>query len=472
MEHAKEAIRRTLADVKVYLSQDSPRKISEADTKANFIEPLVAALGWEGIGVVTREYYVKDSQEFIDYVMFGPNGPLLAIEAKSLQTPLTDKFAAQLIQYCAVQGIEWAALTNGRDLQFFNTFLKPDLSAKRILQLDLLAFNSDAEYDALFENIWQLSRESMTTTKGVHAWLHQRRLDQSLRDLLLNPSSSTIRHLRRALASTEIKATPQEISQWFRSHLGIASSKVPIPQDQTKETMVTTGESEDLQGAKKVAQEVTTVSADLLSQALVSLQQVIRARWGDTVWRVTKHYEAASADGQTFIAVKRRSGKLLIGLSLPADSSYALEYPNQGEFNWGRVTGLYEASRDSDLDEKFLQLADEARTHALDIQRGHSHYGVQLSDLLNAGLLDPGARLILTSGKREIAEAVLSHHGTIVHNNSEYTSPSSKIFAQLIAPNRTSLNGWTHWLAEGKSGRKRLADYREQYLKLKNEIGD
>ena len=75
--------------------------------------------------------------------MAGPSGPLLAIEAKPLQTDLTDKHAAQLIQYCAVEGIEWAALTNGRELQFFNTFLKPDLAAKRVLRLDLLAFNSD-----------------------------------------------------------------------------------------------------------------------------------------------------------------------------------------------------------------------------------------------------------------------------------------------------------------------------------------
>ncbi len=166
MENAKEAVRQTLDQVKAFLAQESPPKLSEADTKANFIEPIIAALGWEGIGVVTREYYVRNSQEFIDYVMAGPHGPLLAIEAKPLRTDLSDKHAAQLVQYCAVEGIEWAALTNGRELQFFNTFLKPDLAAKRVLRLDLLAFNSDAEFDALFAQVWQLSRESMTPRRG------------------------------------------------------------------------------------------------------------------------------------------------------------------------------------------------------------------------------------------------------------------------------------------------------------------
>jgi hypothetical protein len=159
--------------------------------------------------------------------MAGPKGRLLAIEAKPLQTDLTDKHTAQLIQYCAVEGIEWAALTNGRELQFFNTFLKPDLAAKRVLRLDLLAFNSDEEFAALFAQVWQLSRESMTTPTGVRTWLHQRRMDAAIREHLLNPSSGTIRQLRKALTEAEIAATPQDLVQWFRAHLVAAIPTLP-----------------------------------------------------------------------------------------------------------------------------------------------------------------------------------------------------------------------------------------------------
>ena len=87
-------------------------------------------------------------------------------------------------------------MTNGRELQFFNSFLKPDLAAKRVLRLDLLAFNTDAEFDALFSQIWQLSRASMTTPSGVRTWLNQRRLDTALRAILLDSSSPAIRQLR------------------------------------------------------------------------------------------------------------------------------------------------------------------------------------------------------------------------------------------------------------------------------------
>jgi hypothetical protein len=67
VDDAKDTINRTLSEVKTFLAQEAPPRLSEADTKAHFIEPLVRALGWEGIGVVTREYYVRNSQEFIDY---------------------------------------------------------------------------------------------------------------------------------------------------------------------------------------------------------------------------------------------------------------------------------------------------------------------------------------------------------------------------------------------------------------------
>lgn len=231
-DQTRQVIHPTLTAVKQFLAQEAPPKLSEADTKANFIEPILGSLGWAGIGVVVREYYVKNSQEFIDYVMSDKGRPLLAIEAKALQADLSEKAAAQLVQYCVVEGIEWAALTNGRELRFFNTYLKGDLAAKLVLRLDLLAFNSDAEYDALFDQIWLLSRESMTTPSGVGTWLEQRRMDQALRAHLLNSASPVVRALRKYLGESDVKATPEAISQWFRAQL--STNITPLPPQGTR----------------------------------------------------------------------------------------------------------------------------------------------------------------------------------------------------------------------------------------------
>lgn len=228
MDRGKEAVAQTLAEVKSFLAQESPPRLSEADTKAHFIEPLIRALGWEGIGVVTREYYVRNSQEFIDYLLKGQAGPLIAIEAKTIQAELIDKHAAQLVQYCAVEGIEWAVLTNGRELHLFNTFLKRDLAAKRVMRLDLLAFNSDDEFNSVFAQLWKLSREEMTTPSSVRSWMHQRRMDSKLRELLVNPGSSIIRHLEEVLLDVEIQATSQDLTQWFNAVLAAGPTLVMI----------------------------------------------------------------------------------------------------------------------------------------------------------------------------------------------------------------------------------------------------
>ncbi len=228
VDNAASAIHQTLTEVKAFLAQEAPPKLSEADTKAYFIEPILRALGWVGIGVVTREYYVRNSQEFIDYVLRGPSSLVMAIETKKLQDDLTDKHAAQLIQYCAVEGIEWAALTNGRELQFFNTFLKRDLAAKRVMHLDLLAFNSDEEFVGIFAQLWQLSLAQMTAPSGVRTWMHQRRMDASLRQILANPGSAVMAHLRAQLAEAEIPATEQDLVAWFRGNLS-ARAGILVP---------------------------------------------------------------------------------------------------------------------------------------------------------------------------------------------------------------------------------------------------
>jgi hypothetical protein len=217
-----------LSEVRSFLSQEFPPRLSEADTKAYFIEPLIRALGWDGIGIVTREYYVRNSQEFIDYLLKGESGPQIAIEAKTIQTDLVDKHAAQLVQYCAVEGIEWAVLTNGRELHLFNTFLKRDLAAKRVMRLDLLAFNSDDEF-VIFAQLWQLSRTEMTTPSAVRSWMHQRRMDAKLRELLINPGSSVVQHLEGMLEDAEIQATAQDLTQWFTAVLATGPNLVMMP---------------------------------------------------------------------------------------------------------------------------------------------------------------------------------------------------------------------------------------------------
>lgn len=131
----KTSIRVRLEQARDYLAQPNAPQLTEADTKEEIINPIVRCLGWSGFGTVQREYHVRRANQFIDYLLSYGTDKLMAVEAKPLQTDLSDRFAAQLVQYCSVEGIEWAALTNGRELEFFNTFLNGDLAEKRVFQI-------------------------------------------------------------------------------------------------------------------------------------------------------------------------------------------------------------------------------------------------------------------------------------------------------------------------------------------------
>lgn len=471
MERAKSDVRRTLDEVKGFLAQESPPKLTEADTKANFIEPIVAALGWTGIGSVTREYYVKNSQEFIDYVMRGPSTLLLAVEAKALQADLTDKAAAQLIQYCAVEGIEWAALTNGRELQFFNTFLKPNLAAKRILSLDLLAFNNDEEFDALFLQLWQLSRQSMTTPTGVRSWLNQRRMDATLRGILFDPSSPATRQLRKALQQAEITATPQDIVQWFRGHLGTPITVLARPEASgghrakppTPHQLVhldSPAESTAPDNFDPSSTHVLSGAGEQLVPLFEALREAVTARVPSTAWRSLKWYVAAEAEGKTYLAVKRRGGALLVGLTLPPSASAPTLQNNATAFNWSRITKVARLSSASDITDELLSFVELAASHARHATSRKQHHGITIRDLITAGLIHAGETAVLAKATEDLASATITGMGTILWQGQEYPSPSDRAFAALMG--RQSLNGWTSWFLERPDGRKSLADLRTQ----------
>jgi hypothetical protein len=226
-QQSAQVIRQTLTSIKQFLAQEAPPKLSEATTRAEFIEKYITALGYEGLEDIVREYYVKNSQEFIDYVLRASGEQILAIEAKPLQADLTDKHAAQLVQYCAVEGIEWCALTNARALWLFNTYLKGDQNQKLVVKLDLLGFNADAEFDAIFDQLWLLSKASLSSPTTINSWMEQRRLDQGLRAVLLNQHSDTLKALSAELAKSTIVASPEAVVQWVRGQLVPNVSVVP-----------------------------------------------------------------------------------------------------------------------------------------------------------------------------------------------------------------------------------------------------
>jgi len=101
---------------------------TEADTRANFIDPALAAAGWSG-SQIAREHYFTDGRKhagnqrgsrcFVDYLLHSENRHLAIIEAKKRSAHPT-KGLQQAIDYAAKLRIRFVYSTNGETIYEFD----------------------------------------------------------------------------------------------------------------------------------------------------------------------------------------------------------------------------------------------------------------------------------------------------------------------------------------------------------------
>lgn len=101
-----------------------------------------------------------------------------------------------------------------------------------------------------------------------------------------------------------------------------------------------------------------------------------------------------------------------------------------------------------------------ARRVTDDASSSWTHYGVKIRDLLDAGLLEPGAGLTGTVDDMEVIATVVEG-GNIVFGGTTYDSPSGAGYAAR----RAATNGWTFWVADTSGGPRTLAQLREELLR-------
>ena len=312
----------------------------------------------------------------------------------------------------------------------------------------------------------------MTTPTGVRTWLNQRRLDAALRGILLNPASGTTQTPAQGAGRCRDPCHAARHRPMVPRPPGRADHRLPLPRlrdEVPPKTNVTASLQLRWTRTKKETARLacstrappkcsvgrTSASCRCSADSKGQSTGALRIRRGGP----RKYYVAAATNGQTFLAIKRRGHGLVVGLTLPHETTHPRLADDAGEFNWSRITKVARVGTDSDVDEELLFLIAQAATHApQDVTRTSKFYGVSLRDLLDAGLLEPGERLILATGGREAATVRVTASGELSWQDRTYRSPSDRAFAALLG--RQSLNGWTAWYVERPQGRRSLADLR------------
>ena len=180
------------------------RKLSEADTKAFFIEPLLRALDWptDDPSQIRREYRVYDGT-LLDYALYdqGADLPAIFVEAKALRKTLDDpQFIAQAINYANNEGVRWCVLTNGRHYRVYRTVEPVPMERKMLVEIDLL--DEDREARELAKSLSALSHEFITSGQ-LEEWGQSIFTDVKVRHALAglhsDPSQAFINAIHKAL---------------------------------------------------------------------------------------------------------------------------------------------------------------------------------------------------------------------------------------------------------------------------------
>ncbi len=159
-EQAKEEIKKLVDKYNRIVESGAVKRYKEEDTKAEFIEPLFEALGWDVRNTENDDEVVREekiSKGRVDY-SFRINGiPKFFLEAKPLKEDLDNpKFIQQAIDYSWHKGCTWAILTNFKEVKVFNAELKNINPLQSQFGQTLLCHLFLENFDQL----WLLSKES------------------------------------------------------------------------------------------------------------------------------------------------------------------------------------------------------------------------------------------------------------------------------------------------------------------------
>lgn len=115
--------------------------MDEANTRMRVITPLIQGLGWDIFGGdVQNEYEITygSGRVRVDYALLIDGRPRIFVEAKSLNTVLSDDHASQAISYAKSRDVRWCVLTNGSELRIYNAAwgTEPRSTLLEIIRID------------------------------------------------------------------------------------------------------------------------------------------------------------------------------------------------------------------------------------------------------------------------------------------------------------------------------------------------
>jgi len=164
--------------------------MSEADTISTIVEPLLGILGWEILDLdeVQREYQIKGRKgtDSVDLALKLNGQPKVFVEVKSVGTALDEVAERQVINYAFNEGVDWCALTNGREIRVYGAFYGKTTQQRLLFRLAI------EEYLNNLNELMRISKKKIQklgdyaktryATKMIKRWI-QKSEDRVIEDI-------------------------------------------------------------------------------------------------------------------------------------------------------------------------------------------------------------------------------------------------------------------------------------------------
>lgn len=226
------AIISCIESLRMKLDRHRRGDLKEYPTRTIFVDPLLQALGWDvrDPDEVELEYATIDGRS-VDYAPKINRNPVLFIEAKPLNDPLTDvKSITQVVGYAANAGVEWCILTNGVTYKVYRSTEKAEAPDKLLFEISLDPKETEGmSIQQVAEQFARFSRDAMA--RGLLDEIGEQvfttgKIRKALDKLFMEPPNTLIRLIRSSIGDDTIK--PMQVKKALK-RLWAQTSEVEIP---------------------------------------------------------------------------------------------------------------------------------------------------------------------------------------------------------------------------------------------------
>jgi hypothetical protein len=203
--------------------------LKETPTRIIFTDVLLQALGWDvrDPDEVELECPTIDGKS-VDYALKINRRPVLFVEAKPLNDPLTDvKSITQVVGYAANAGVEWCVLTNGVTYKIYHSTEKAEAPEKLLFEVSIdPKENKGMPVQQIAERFSRFSRDAMA--KGVLDEIGREtftmgKIRKALDKMFADPPNALVRLVRSTIGDDTIKPAQvkKALSRLWARTLGV-----------------------------------------------------------------------------------------------------------------------------------------------------------------------------------------------------------------------------------------------------------